>query len=160
MDGNKERKDGHDWSELTQLCLVDIVSRLSIEDRWHGYMLVCKAWFEVCKDPTLNSVIDLEDQFDSATELSPYCTHEFEHKMDNMLRSVVLWSGGSLTTVRDRETVSDIPSVKEGERSPDSKHSFGFSIVTCDLRGILSGFSFPFMLVKSINGLEFLLGQV
>ncbi|XP_009592154.1 F-box protein SKIP1 [Nicotiana tomentosiformis] len=123
MDENKEKKTeslpSHgDWAELTQLCLINILSRLSLEDRWRGAMFVCKPWFQACKDPNLNSVIDFETQFDSTTESPRYWTPEFERKMDNMLRSVVLWSDGSLSTVRVRHC-SDRSLALVAERSPN-----------------------------------------
>nr|XP_009800588.1 PREDICTED: F-box protein SKIP1-like [Nicotiana sylvestris] len=122
MEDDKEKKTeswpNHGWAELTQLCLINILSRLPIEDRWRGAMFVCKPWLEACKDPNLNSVIDLETQFESATESSRFWTPEFERKMDSMLRSVVLWSDGSLTTVRVRHC-SDQSLALIAERSPN-----------------------------------------
>ncbi|PIN17633.1 hypothetical protein CDL12_09700 [Handroanthus impetiginosus] len=91
-----------DWAELTNECLINILSRLSLEDRWRGAMRVCKAWHQACKDPCLNSVLDLECHFNSAAELPRFWTAEFERRVDNMLGSVVCWSGGSLTEVRVR----------------------------------------------------------
>lgn len=93
---------GSYWAELTQVCLVNILSRLTFEERWRGPMLVCKPWLNACKDPSLNSVIDLESHFGSATELPRYWTPEFERRIDSMLRSVALWSDGSLKEIRVR----------------------------------------------------------
>ncbi|KAL2502449.1 F-box protein SKIP1 [Forsythia ovata] len=92
----------HDWAELTRECLINILSRLSLEDRWLRAMWVCKAWLQACKDPYLNSVFDLETHFKSATELPIFWTAEFERRIDDMIRSVVDWSGGSLTEIRVR----------------------------------------------------------
>ncbi|KAG6411520.1 hypothetical protein SASPL_129603 [Salvia splendens] len=65
-------------------------------------MRVCKAWHQACKDPYLNSVLDLESHFVPANELPRFWTPEFERRVDNMLRSVVVWSSGSLTQIRVR----------------------------------------------------------
>ncbi|KAH0867128.1 hypothetical protein HID58_074150, partial [Brassica napus] len=46
---------GRDWSELNREYLIDILSRLSLEERWSGPMLVCKPWMYACDDPSLNS---------------------------------------------------------------------------------------------------------
>ncbi|KAL8040861.1 hypothetical protein ABFX02_10G127900 [Erythranthe guttata] len=91
-----------DWAELTNECLVNIFSRLSFEERWRGAMRVCKAWNQVCQDPCLNSVIDLDYHFDSAGELPRFWNPEFERRIDNMLRSVVVSSAGCLSQIRLR----------------------------------------------------------
>ena len=43
-----------DWAELTHECLINIISRLTFEDRWTGPMLVCKPWLNACKDLSFN----------------------------------------------------------------------------------------------------------
>lgn len=91
-----------DWAELTNECLINVLSRLPLEDRWRGAMRVCKAWNQACKDPCLNSVLDLEKHFDSAAELPRFWSAEFERRIDNMLGSVVVWSAGCLTEIRVR----------------------------------------------------------
>lgn len=101
-EGGSESGTNRDWADLTQECLVTILSRLSLEDRWRGTMLVCKSWLQACKDPSLNSVFNLESRFDSVTELPRYWIPEFERKIDSMLLSVVVWSDGSLTEIRVR----------------------------------------------------------
>ncbi|KAL2481119.1 F-box protein SKIP1 [Abeliophyllum distichum] len=108
MDDDKEGKIvdsgelAHDWTELTHVCLINILSRLSLEDRWRGAMWVCKAWLQACKEPCLNSVFDLETYFHSAIEFPRFWTPAFERRVDNMIRSVVIWSEGSLTEIRVR----------------------------------------------------------
>ncbi|XP_059297477.1 F-box protein SKIP1 [Lycium ferocissimum] len=98
----EDKAESGKWSELTQVCLINILSRLSLPERWVGPMFVCKSWFQACKDPYLNTLFDVETQFDSVTELPRYWTPEFERKIDCMLRCVVLWSDGSLHTIRVR----------------------------------------------------------
>lgn len=90
------------WAELTHECLINILSRLTLEQRWMGPMFVCKSWFLTGKDPFLNSVFDLETHFDSLTESPRWWIPEFERKIDSMLRSVIEWSGGSLTEIKTR----------------------------------------------------------
>ncbi|KAM3269968.1 F-box protein SKIP1 [Capsicum chacoense] len=112
-----EARPIHNWAELTQLCLINILSRLSIEDLWRNARFVCKHWFQACKDPKLNSVIDLETQFresDNESRSNP----EFEQKIDSMIRSVVGWSDGSLTHVRVKHC-SDRSIALIAERSPN-----------------------------------------
>lgn len=119
-EGKTESLPIHNWAELTQLCLVNILSRISIEDRWRSAIFVCKPWLQACMDPNLNSVIDLETQFvESVTESSSnrYWNREFEHKIDSMVRSVVIWSDGSLNIVRVRHC-SDRSIALIAERSP------------------------------------------
>ncbi|XP_020231295.1 F-box protein SKIP1 [Cajanus cajan] len=91
-----------DWGELTRECLINILSRLSVRDRWRGTMLVCKSWFSAFKEPSLHSVFDLDSQFDSLPELTRWWTLEFEAKIDCMLLSVVEWAQSSLTQIRIR----------------------------------------------------------
>ncbi|KAL5547526.1 hypothetical protein UlMin_002757 [Ulmus minor] len=99
-DSETESQLGHDWSELSHECLVNVLSRLTLEHRWRGPMFVCKSWLEACKDPTLHSVIDLETHF--VPESARWWTPEFERKIDSMLRSVVEWSDGSIKEIRIR----------------------------------------------------------
>ncbi|MCL7040249.1 hypothetical protein MKW94_025454 [Papaver nudicaule] len=82
------------WAELTYECLTNILSSLSLEERWTGPMFVCKSWIHACKDPSLFSVVDLESVFCSKTESSVWWSPEFERKIDSLLISVVNWSGG------------------------------------------------------------------
>ncbi|KAA8535380.1 hypothetical protein F0562_030383 [Nyssa sinensis] len=104
MDDNRgtESELSSDWAELTHECLINILSRLTLEDRWRIAMFVCKSWLQASKDPCLNSVFDLETHFDSPTESPRWWTPEFERKIDAMLRSVVDWSDGSLSEIRVR----------------------------------------------------------
>ncbi|CAI9783031.1 unnamed protein product [Fraxinus pennsylvanica] len=108
----------HDWAELTRECLINILSRLSLEDRWLGAMRVCKEWLQVCKDPCFNSAFDLETHFDSVTDSPRFWTPEFESRIDNMIGSVVGWSGGSLTEIRVRHC-SDRSLSLVAQRCPD-----------------------------------------
>lgn len=98
--GGAGTESGPDWSELTHECLVNIFSRLSFDERWRGAMLVCKSWLYANKEPCLNSVFDLQSHFDSVTESPRWWDPGFEYKIDNMLRSVVVWADGSLTHIR------------------------------------------------------------
>ncbi|TYH69483.1 hypothetical protein ES332_D05G059200v1 [Gossypium tomentosum] len=91
-----------DWAELTHECLLNILSRLTFEHRWSGPMLVCKPWFNAGKDPSLNSVFDLETRFDSSSESTRWWTPEFERRIDSMLRSVITWSNCNLTQILTR----------------------------------------------------------
>ncbi|GFS34851.1 SKP1 interacting partner 1 [Actinidia rufa] len=117
--GGTESGLGSDWAELTRECLTNILSRLSLEDRWTGPMLVCRSWLQTSKDPSLNSVFDLETRFDSApAESNRWWTPEFERRIDAMLRSVVDWSDGSLTEIRVRHC-SDVSLSFAAERCPN-----------------------------------------
>ncbi|XP_008243014.1 PREDICTED: F-box protein SKIP1-like [Prunus mume] len=96
---NKEEtvpESGSDWAELTQECLINILGRVSLEQRWRGAMLVCKSWLQACKEPCLNSAFDLQPHFESARWWTP----EFERRVDSILQSVVDWSAGSLRHIR------------------------------------------------------------
>lgn len=91
------------WADLTHECLLNILTRLTLEDRWLSTMLVCKSWLQASKDPSLHSVFDLESSFKSRpSQSSRWWTPEFERKVDNMLRSVVDWSDGRLVEIRVR----------------------------------------------------------
>ncbi|GAB4853649.1 hypothetical protein Ancab_017840 [Ancistrocladus abbreviatus] len=105
------------WSELTQVCLTNILSRISLEDRWKAAMLVCKFWLQACKDPSLHTVFDLEPYFDSSPESTLWWSPEFERKIDSMLRFVVESSHGSLTEIRVRHC-SDQSLILAAQRCP------------------------------------------
>jgi len=93
---------GPDWTELTRECLLNIFSRLSMQERWNGPMLVCKTLMNVCQDPSLNTIFDLETQFLSIPESINLWTSEFEAKVDSTLQSVVDQSQGGLIEIRVR----------------------------------------------------------
>ncbi|KAI5675860.1 hypothetical protein M9H77_06810 [Catharanthus roseus] len=135
-EGGSESGLGHDWAELTHECLINIFSRLSTEDRWRRAMFVCKSWLNACKDSCLHSVFDLETYFDSVTDLARYWTPEFERTIDSMLRSVVLWSGGSLTEIRVRHC---------------SDHSLSLVADRCPKLQVLSVKSSPHVTDETMN---------
>ena len=104
-EGNKEAIGSgllRDWSELNKECLIDIVSRLSMEERWRGPMLVCKPWMYACDDPSLNSVFDLDTWFEGSRISNLWFSYEFEQKVDSFLRCVVDRSQGGLKEIRVR----------------------------------------------------------
>ncbi|CAN1166814.1 F-box protein SKIP1 [Linum perenne] len=90
------------WADLTRECLINILSRLSLEDRWRGPMLVCKSWLAASTDSSLHLTFDLDGRFDSTLESPRWWSPEFERRIDSMLRSVVTWSDGSLSEIRAR----------------------------------------------------------
>jgi F-box/leucine-rich repeat protein 2/20 len=104
-----------DWAELTYECLINILSRLTFEHRWRGPMLVCKGWLIACKDPSLNTLFDLDTQFDSVIESPRWWTPDFERKIDSMILSVVTFSDGSLTEIRTQHC-SDLSVTFAAER--------------------------------------------
>lgn len=104
-----------DWVELTYECLINILSRLTFEHRWRGPMLVCKGWLIACKDPSLNTLFDLDTQFDSVIESPRWWTPDFERKIDSMILSVITFSDGSLTEIRTQHC-SDLSVTFAAER--------------------------------------------
>ncbi|EOA25402.1 hypothetical protein CARUB_v10018734mg [Capsella rubella] len=107
-----------DWTELTWDCLINIFSRLSMEERWNGPMLVCKTWMNLCNDPLLNSVFDLETWFLSSTETCNRWSFEFSEQVDSMLMSVVDRSKGGLKEIRVRHC-TDQSLLYVAERCPN-----------------------------------------
>ncbi|KAK9715595.1 hypothetical protein RND81_06G175700 [Saponaria officinalis] len=105
------------WAELTQECLLNILTRLPLEDLWKGAMAVCKPWMEACKDPSLHKLLDLERFFESSTESTQWWSPEFGRKIDGILKSVVDWSAGSLLEIRLRHC-SDHSLVYAAQRCP------------------------------------------
>ncbi|GAU18302.1 hypothetical protein TSUD_201900 [Trifolium subterraneum] len=91
-----------EWSELTRECLINILSRLTVEDQWRGAMLVCKSWFNAFNEPILHSVFNLDPYFDSPSESPRWWNLQFESKIDSMLGSVVQWTHVFLTQIRIR----------------------------------------------------------
>ena len=125
MDNNKKKEEeegegsgctepGSDWADLTRECLTNILTRLTLEQRWLGPMLVCKSWLQVCTDSSLHSTFDVEPHF--GTDSPRWWTPDFERKIDSMLRSVVFWSDHSLTAIRTRHC-SDLALSFAAERS-------------------------------------------
>ncbi|CAH2069585.1 unnamed protein product [Thlaspi arvense] len=115
MDG-----DGSDWGGLPPEILTNIISRLTIQERWKGPMFVRKLWLTVCRDPYLWSSFDLEQWFESNPESTQWWSTDFERKIDSMLRSVVDWSDGGLTEIRVRHC-SDHGLSYAAERCPNLK---------------------------------------
>ncbi|GKC28019.1 F-box protein SKIP1 [Tanacetum coccineum] len=105
-------------ADLPYDCLVNIFTRLTLKDRWLSTMFVCKSWLHATKGPELYTVFDLEsyfieesDQFQisepkrwwiRSSESKSWWTHEFEIKIDNMIRDVVELSNGGLKEIRVR----------------------------------------------------------
>ncbi|CAO2823101.1 unnamed protein product [Amaranthus hypochondriacus] len=106
-----------DWAELTRECLIDILSRLELDERWKGPMLVCKPWMEACRDPSLNTVLNLEPYFELSAESTRWWTPEFERRIDAILLSVSNWSHGLLTEIRVRHC-SDHALIFAAQRCP------------------------------------------
>ncbi|CAH8287108.1 unnamed protein product [Eruca vesicaria subsp. sativa] len=106
------------WTELTRECLIKIMTRLSLEQRWLGPMLVCKTWMHACQDPLLNSVVDLETQFLSTPPSASRWSPEFEAKVDSIIQSVVDWSEGGLKEIQVRHC-SDRSISYVAERCPN-----------------------------------------
>ncbi|GKA13676.1 F-box protein SKIP1 [Tanacetum coccineum] len=81
-------------------------------------MFVCKSWLHATKGPELYTVFDLESYFIEesdrfqisepkrwwirSSESKSWWTHEFEIKIDNMIRDVVELSNGGLKEIRVR----------------------------------------------------------
>ncbi|KAL5699002.1 hypothetical protein ACHQM5_029965 [Ranunculus cassubicifolius] len=121
MEKNDEQQlSNSDWSELTHEILINILSRLILEDLWKSSMFVCKSWFQACKDPSLYSVLDLETQFESRNESSLWWTPIFERRIDSMIRSVVESSGEELIEIRTRHC-SDRSACFIADRCPNLK---------------------------------------
>ncbi|KAJ0090845.1 hypothetical protein Patl1_14569 [Pistacia atlantica] len=106
------------WAELTHVCLLNILSRLTLTQRWTGPMFVCRSWFSACKDPVFHSAFDLETHFESLAESPRWWTPEFERRIDSMLRSVIEWSEGSLVEIKTRHC-SDRALSFAAERCPN-----------------------------------------
>lgn len=99
---NFMEEDGSDWGGLAPEILINIISRLTVQELWTGPMFVRKSWLTVCRDPYLWSIFDLEPWFESYPESTHLWSPDFERKVDSMLRSVVDWSDGGLTEIRVR----------------------------------------------------------
>ncbi|KAF3791339.1 F-box protein [Nymphaea thermarum] len=118
-----------DWREMTRECLVDIMTRLPLEDRWRWSPLVCRSWLAASRDPSLWRTVDLEPCFLSGgpEEQPRWWTPEFEAAIDAMLLSVIQWSSGGLKEVLLRHC-SDRSLLVLVERSPELR---ALSIKSC-----------------------------
>ena len=96
--GSRCTEPRSDWADLTRECLTNILSQLTLEQRWLGTMLVCKSWLQACTDSSLHSSFDVEPHSGTNTDSPRWWTPEFERKIDCMLRFVV-WSDHSLTAI-------------------------------------------------------------
>lgn len=91
-----------EWTELPPECLLGIFSRLTMGQRRNGPMLVCKTWTNLCQDPSLNTILDLEAEFLSSPDCIYWWSPEFEEKVNSTIRSVVDQSEGGLKEIRVR----------------------------------------------------------
>ncbi|CAL9052294.1 unnamed protein product [Musa banksii] len=105
-EGAREAEANRDWSELTPVCLANVLRRLTLEDRWKGAMLVCRSWLAAARDPSLFAAVDLEPAFESAgsgpADAAEWWTPAFQRRVDAMLRSAAVWAEGSLREIRVR----------------------------------------------------------
>ncbi|XP_010904621.1 F-box protein SKIP1 [Elaeis guineensis] len=115
-------EERRDWSELTPVCLANVFRRLTLEDRWNGAMLVCRAWLDAARDPSLFESFDLEPAFDAAGSGRPdhpaWWTPAFRRRVDSMLRFAAHCAAGSLWEIRVRHCSDDALSFST-ERSPN-----------------------------------------
>ncbi|XP_019095740.1 PREDICTED: F-box protein SKIP1-like isoform X3 [Camelina sativa] len=98
----EEDRSESDWGGLAPDILMNIISRLTVQELWTGPMFVRKSWLTVCRDSYLWSIFDLEPWFESYPQSAHLWSPDFERKVDLMLRSVVDWSDGGLTEIRVR----------------------------------------------------------
>ncbi|KAG2249695.1 hypothetical protein Bca52824_089323 [Brassica carinata] len=91
-----------EWTELPPECLLGIFSRLTMGQRRNGPMLVCKTWTNLCQDPSLNTILDLEAEFLSSPNCIYWWSPEFEEKVNSTIQSVVDQSEGGLKEIRVR----------------------------------------------------------
>ncbi|CAM8911361.1 unnamed protein product [Rhodiola kirilowii] len=89
-----------DWTELTHDCLLNVLARLPLRDRWFGAMLVCKTWLRAFKDPSLNRSLDLEPWFEWNPCSPRWLDPEFQRTIDAMVRNVVERSEGGVVKIR------------------------------------------------------------
>jgi len=82
--------------------LIDIFSRLDLEERWKSASLVCKGWFKAFKDPSFWQVVDFEKYFARKRETASWWSTEFEKKMDKMAKIAVDYSCGDLRELHVR----------------------------------------------------------
>ncbi|XP_077238153.1 SKP1 interacting partner 1 [Tasmannia lanceolata] len=127
VEGGSDNEEKREWAELTQVCLVNVFSRLTYSERWKGTMFVCKSWFEASKCPSLFSRFDLEPQFLAVPDSYLWWNSEFENKIDSILRSVACWSDGRLKEIHVRHC-SDRSLAFVAERCPNLQV---FSIKSC-----------------------------
>lgn len=104
-------EESRDWSEMTPVCLANVFRRITLEDRWKGAMLVCRAWLDAARDPSLFQSFDLEPAFDAASSGRPddatWWTPAFRRRVDSMLRSAAHCAAGSLREIRVRHCSDD-----------------------------------------------------
>nr|GEU80198.1 F-box protein SKIP1 [Tanacetum cinerariifolium] len=100
---HEQQEPYSNWSDLTHEILLNILTRLTIEDKWRGTMFVCKSWFHATKDPSLHAVLDLEPSFEARpSESAKWWNDGFERRIDRMVRCVVDWSHGGVREIRVR----------------------------------------------------------
>ncbi|KAG1327529.1 putative F-box/LRR-repeat protein 19 [Cocos nucifera] len=106
-----EAEEIRDWSELTPVCLANVFRRLTLEDRWKGAMLVCRAWLDAACDSSLFESFDLEPAFDATGSGRPddaaWWTPAFCRRVDSMLRFAIHCATGALWEIRVRHCSDD-----------------------------------------------------
>lgn len=97
--GDKGRNSADD---IPFEALIDIFSRLDLEERWKSVSFVCKGWFKAFKDPSFWQVVDFENYFARKRETASWWNTEFEEKMDKMVKIAVDYSCGDLRELHVR----------------------------------------------------------
>ncbi|KAH9320895.1 hypothetical protein KI387_015534 [Taxus chinensis] len=89
------------WSDLTEEALIDIFSRLDLEERWNS-SFVCKSWFRASHNPFFWQVVDFEKYFARGRDTALLWTTEFQKRIDKMVKVAVDCSGENLRELHVR----------------------------------------------------------
>ncbi|EHA8587823.1 putative F-box protein SKIP1 [Cocos nucifera] len=89
--------------------LANVFRRLTLEDRWTGATLVCRAWLDTAHNPSLFGSFDLEPAFDAAgpPDIAAWWRPAFRRLVDSMLHFAADSAAGSLGEVRVRNCSDD-----------------------------------------------------
>lgn len=95
-------KGGNSAEDIPIEALIDIFSRLDLEERWNSASLVCKDWFRAFQDPSFWQIVDFEKYFARKRDTASWWSTEFEKKMDKMVKLAVDYSHGDLRELHIR----------------------------------------------------------
>lgn len=90
----KRVRNCHTWTELADDLIISIMSRLTTLEILTSAQVVCKVWFNICKNPLMWSTIDMrgDDLYSLGKNV------QFEENVSTRGAAVVIWSRSSSTT--------------------------------------------------------------
>lgn len=97
--GSKVAESSNEWANLTPDCLLEVFSKLTVEEMLEGPMQVCKPWTKT-GNKTIYSAFDFGTRTAPLPASGEFDWEAMEEKMDALLKTFVDRSEGGLKSIK------------------------------------------------------------